>query len=103
MFLNLSVGKLEDLQAIWESGLCSLSFTEEVDDLLIRVCLLDVSVVKVYDSISIREGFTSNLIAENNFFLVINKYSLYLTVISDNFTLHIDIWRVIIVILIRVL
>ena len=103
MLLNLPVSKLEYLQAITESCLCSLCFTEEVHHLLVWICLLDIPVVKVHNCISIWECLASYLIAEDDLFLVVAKHPLYLAIISDDFILHGDVWSVGVVVLVRVL
>jgi len=103
MFFNLFVGKLEDLEAIRISGLSSLGLTEEVYHLLVVICLLNVSVIKIYNSVSIWEGFTPHFIAEDHFFFAVAENSLDLSVLANNFIFDCHIGSFRIMILIRVL
>jgi len=88
MLLNLLVAELEHLKAFWESSLCSLSIGKVVHHFLIGVGLLDVVVVEIHDGVSIREGLSSNSVAEDNFLLAIDICPLNLSVVTHYLVLH---------------
>ena len=83
MFFDLIVAELENLELIWERGLCGLSLSEKVDNLAIRERLLDVLVVKVDDCVAIREGLTLDSIIKDDLFLAVLVDALDLAIVTD--------------------
>ena len=83
VFLDLIVAELENLELIWERGLCGLSLSEKVDNLAIRERLLDVLVVKVDDCVAIREGLTLDSVVEDDLLLAILVDALDLAIVTD--------------------
>lgn len=98
MFFNLIVGELEDLKTFRQCCLGSLSLKEVIDNSLVRICLLHVSIFEIDDSISIQECFSTNTIRKNHFFFTIQVRSLHFTICSSVFSFHGHVCVVIIVI-----
>ena len=69
MLLDLIICKFEHLKSIWESRLSGLGFSKVVYNFLIRISLLNITVVEIDNGISIREHFPLYTIVENNFLL----------------------------------
>lgn len=69
MLFNLLVRKLKHLQAIIESSLRCLSFSEEINNFLIWECLLDVLIGEVDYHITVWVSLSANTICKDNFFL----------------------------------
>ena len=92
MLLNLTIRKFEDLQSIRECCLGSLSFSKIINDLLVRICLLNIIIIKINNSIAIRECFPSNSIWKNYFLFAISKRPLYFTIVSNDLILYVIIF-----------
>ena len=84
MFFNLIIWEFKDLEAIRESSLCSFSFIEVVDNLLIRECLFDIVIVEVDYWITIRPYLSFNSIGKYNFFLAIIIEPLNFSIMTFN-------------------
>ena len=102
MLLDLLVRKFEDLKTIWEGALSSLGLIEEVDNPLVCVGLLYISVFEVHYCVSVQESLSAYTIGEDDLFLPIEVQPLYLTVCSPDLALYCDIGVVIIVVFIRI-
>ena len=87
VFLNLVISKLENLESIWKCGLRCLGLCKVIDHFLICIGLFNVIVVKVDDSVAIREHLPFDSIVKDHFLLSIFIYSLNLTVVP-NYLLH---------------
>jgi len=85
VLFNLLICKFENLKAIRKCSLSCLGLAEVIDDSLIGVGLLDVTVVKVDNSIAVCEGFTTHFVTEDDFFLSIHIHSLNFSVVTINF------------------
>ena len=83
MFLDLVVAELENLELIWERGLCGLGLCEEIDDFTIRERLLDVLVIEVDDCVAIREGLTLDSVVEDDLLLAVLVDALDLAIVTD--------------------
>ena len=83
VFLDLIVAELENLELIWERGLCGLSLSEKVDNLAIRERLLDVLVIEVDDCVAIREGLTLDSIIKDDLFLAVLVDALDLPIVTN--------------------
>ena len=83
MLLDLSVWELEHLQAVRESGLSGLGFSEVIHDFLVWIGLFDVVVVEVDYSVAIREHFSLDSVAEDDFLLPIIINSLDFTIMTN--------------------
>ena len=99
MLLNLTIRKFEDLQSIRECCLGSLSFSKIINDLLVRICLLNIIIIKINNSIAIRECFPSNSIWKNYFLFAISKCPLYFAIISYDLILNIIIFSRLVMVL----
>lgn len=83
MLLDLVVAELEDLQFVREGRLRGLCLCEEVHDLSICKGLLYVLVVKVDDSVAIREGLPLDTVIEDDLFLAVLIDPLNLTIVAN--------------------
>lgn len=101
MLFNLIVSKLEHLQAIWEGRLSCFSFSKIVNYSLISIGLLDVAIVEIDNSVTIRENFTLYSIIENNFFLAILINSLNFSIMSDDLLNNFHVYGALVMILLR--
>jgi hypothetical protein len=98
VFLDLVVREFEDLKAITECGLSSLSFSEVVDNLLIWIGLLYIIIVEIYDGVPIREHFSLHSVIEYNLLLSVFIHSLYLSIISDDLFHHLHVrWALVMI------
>jgi len=88
VFLNLVVSELEDLQTINESSLSGLSIGEVVNNSLVWIGLLNVTVVEVNDSVAIWEHFSLDAIIEDNFLLSIFVDPLDFTIVAYDLLYH---------------
>lgn len=99
MFFNLTIRKFENLQSIIEGSLGRLSFSKIINDLLIRISLLYIIIIKINNSITIRECFSSNSIWKNNFLFAISKCPLYFAIIANDLILNIIIFSRLVMVL----
>lgn len=99
MLLNLTIWKFKNLQSIRERCLSSLSFSKIINNFLIRIRLLNIIIIEINNSISIRECFPSNSIWKDYFFFAISKRPLYFTIISNNLILNVIIFSRLVMIL----
>jgi len=99
MLLNLTIWKFKNLQSIRERCLSSLSFSKIINNLLIRIRLLNIIIIEINNSISIRECFPSNSIWKDHFLFAISKRPLYFTIISNNLILNVIIFSRLVMIL----
>lgn len=77
-------------------GLC-----EVVDNFLIRIGLLDVYIVEVYNGVSIREGLAPHAIAKDDLLLSVEVSSLHLAVITYDLLQYICVSLILAMVLIR--
>ena len=99
MFFNLTIRKFENLQSIIEGSLGRLSFSKIINDLLIRISLLYIIIIKINNSITIREFFPSNSIWKDNFLFAISKCPLYFAIIANDLILNIIIFSRLVMVL----
>lgn len=99
MFFNLTIRKFENLQSIIEGSLGRLSFSKIINDLLIRISLLYIIIIKINNSITIRECFSSNSIWKDNFLFAISKCPLYFAIIANDLILNIIIFSRLVMVL----
>jgi hypothetical protein len=99
MFFNLTIRKFENLQSIIEGSLGRLSFSKIINDLLIRISLLYIIIIKINNSITIRECFPSNSIWKDNFLFAISKCPLYFAIIANDLILNIIIFSRLVMVL----
>ena len=92
VFFDLIVCKFENLETISERGLSGLCLSKIVDNSLISVCLLDITVIEVDYGVAVWEDLTLHTIVEYYFFLSVFVHSLNLTIVSNNLldNLHIS-------------
>ena len=94
MLFDLHVLKFEDLKSIWECCLGSLCFCKIIDNFWIWKCLLNITVVEVYYSVSIRECLSAYSIAEYDFFFTGKVSTLYFTIIAYDLVLNSGLIRI---------
>ena len=100
MLLDLSVGKLEHLEAVRVSCLGGLSICKVVNNLLVGIGLLYIVIVEVDDSIPIRVCLSPDSVGEDHFFLAIEECPLDLTVIANDLLLDRGVvWILLVVVL----
>ena len=71
MLLNLAVGEFEDLESICVGCLGGFGLRKVVDNLLVRICLLDVIVIEIDDCVPIWESFSSDTIRKDHFLFAV--------------------------------
>lgn len=101
VLLDLIIGKFENLEAVGEGSLCCLSLGKVVDNLLVSVGLLDVVVIEVDDGVAIGEHLPLHSIVEDHFLLPVLVDTLDLPVVADDLLDHLQVRRVLVVILQR--
>ena len=84
VLLDLAVGELEHLQAISVCGLRGSRLGEVVDDLAVRIGLLDVAIVEVYDGVAVAERLPTHSIAEDDFLLAVGVRTLHLAIVTHD-------------------
>jgi len=102
VLLHLVVRKFEDLKAVWEGRLSGLCLIEEVDNPLVWVGLLHVSVFEVHNCVSVQESLSPYSIGKDHLFLPIEVQPLHLAVRSFDFALYGDIGVVVIMIFVGI-
>ena len=88
MLLDLAIRKLEDLESVSIGGLSCFGLSKIVDDLLVRISLLNVVIIEIYNRIAIWERLSSNSVWENDFFFAIQECSLDFSVVAHDLLLH---------------
>lgn len=101
VLLNLGVRELEDLQAVGVGRLRRLCLSKVVNNLLVRIRLLDVIIVEINNSVAIGEGFSADAIAENDLLLAIDVCPLHLTVVANDLVLHLRVRLLLVVVMMR--
>ena len=90
MFLYLLVREFKYLKSIRKCCLGRFSFCKVINNLLVRICLLDIFISKVNYSVTIGMGLTFDSIGKDDFFFSRLVNSLYLTIMThhliNNFT-----------------
>lgn len=84
MFLDLLVGKLEDLESVREGGLRRLCLSKVINNFLVGPSLLDILIVEVYYGVAIREAFSLDTVVEDDLLFAVGVYSLNLSVMRDD-------------------
>ena len=99
MLFDLFVLEFEDLEPFWERSLGSLGLLEIVDDLLVRIGLLDVSVVEEDNCVACWVSFSSHFVAEDDFFLSVHVDALDFAVLALDFVLDLCACLIVIIVL----
>lgn len=95
MFFYLLISKLKHLQSsttiffrIRECSLCSLRFSEVIDNFAIFERLLDIFVRKVYYRITVGPNLTSHTISKEYLLLSVIKQALYFSIFAFDLLNH---------------
>ena len=103
VLFNLVVREFENLKAVRHSCLCCLSFAEEINNFLVWVSLFDVPIYKVYYLVAVGISFSPNFVGKDHLFLAIAIHSLNFAIGSDVFSSDVQIFKFVIMILIKIL
>lgn len=79
----------------------SLCLSEVVDYLLVRVSLLDIIVVEVNYSVTVREHLSLDSVVEDNLLLAVLVDTLDLAIVSDDLLYHPHVWGVLVMVWLR--
>lgn len=91
MLFNLSIGKFEDLKTFLQRCLSCLGFTEVIHYSLIRVCLLDISIIEIHYGVTVLVSFSPHFICKCYFLFTIQEHPLHLPISSRDFISHSDV------------
>jgi len=98
VLFNLTVLKFEHLESVAVGWLGSLGLSKIVNNLLIRIGLLNIIIVEVHNSIPIRVCLSPDPIGEYNLLLAIQECPLDLAIIAHDLLLDGGVVRILLVV-----
>jgi hypothetical protein len=84
VLLDLPVLELEHLQSVLERSLRRLRLCEVVNYFLVRIGLLDVVVVEIYDRVAIGPALALHAVVEDDLLLATLKCALDFSIVTDD-------------------